>query len=196
MLKIITLAAAAAITFVAVSDSAFAAGPAQFARSLQHFSSKTLPEGKYALAPFAFMRFCAANPTDCRGEGRKVTIAWKGKTRSLIHRVNWTVNRKMIPLNDAVESWDAGRGAGDCEDNALTKRRELIKLGIPSSAVRIATARTSRGIGHAVLIVSTSAGDMVLDNRTSAIKLWNRTDLTFLRVASVENPRIWKAVSR
>jgi len=80
---------------------------------------------------------------------------------------------------------------GDCEDFALTKRKKLIEMGWSSRSLRIAVALTGRGEGHAVLIAKTSEGDLVLDNRTSAIKDWRRTDLQLVMLQSKDNPQQW-----
>lgn len=196
MFRFARIALAATLPFLVISEAAFAAGPAQSARGHALSSYKTLPVGSYALAPFAFMRFCVDNPDDCQGGQKPVRISWNGASRTMVAKVNARVNRTMIPRNDVAESWNADALAGDCEDYALTKRRALIRLGVPASALRIATARTANRVGHAVLVVNTTAGDMVLDNRTNSIRLWKNTDLDFLRIASAEDPRIWKAVSR
>ncbi|WP_236759154.1 transglutaminase-like cysteine peptidase, partial [Agrobacterium tumefaciens] len=76
-------------------------------------------------------------------------------------------------------------------DYAVTKRQRLLRAGWPSGALRIATARTSTGIGHAVLVVSTSQGDLVLDNRTNVVKPWKAVDLKWIKIQSHENPRVW-----
>lgn len=194
MFRFARIALAATLPLLAISEAAVAAGPAQAARGHALSSFKTLPVGNYALAPFAFIRFCVDNPDDCRAGQKPTRVSWTGASRSLVAKVNSRVNRTMIPRNDTVESWNADTAAGDCEDYALTKRRALIRLGVPASALRIATARTANRVGHAVLVVNTTAGDMVLDNRTNSIRLWKNTDLDFIRIASAENPRIWKAV--
>jgi predicted transglutaminase-like cysteine proteinase len=70
------------------------------------------------------------------------------------------------------DRWEADVAAGDCEDYALTKRRKLIALGWSARALRIAVARTASVEGHAVLVVATSQGDLVLDNCTMAVRGW------------------------
>ena len=92
---------------------------------------------------------------------------------------------------DAGDVWQVGVAAGDCEEFALTKRRNLIALGWPSRALRIAVARTGSGEGHAVLVVKSSRGDLVLDNRTDEIKPWTQTDLRWVKIQSGDNPRLW-----
>lgn len=194
MNNLLKSAVAATMMALTMSSTVQASGPAGAGRGLSTANTTMISLGRNTLAPFAFMKFCVKNPQDCQASHQASRIAWNSTARSLVGKVNRLVNRTMIPMNDVVETWNAGGASGDCEDNALTKRRALIKLGVPSSALRIATARTSSGAGHAVLVVSTDAGDMVLDNRFDRIKPWKKTDLQFIRIASAQNPMIWNAV--
>jgi len=43
-------------------------------------------------------------------------------------------------------------------------------------------------------VVKTSKGDLVLDNRTSAIRPWKNTDLRWVKIQSPDNPRLWLAI--
>ncbi len=58
--------------------------------------------------------------------------------------------------------------AGDCEDIALLKRRDLIEKGWPVGALLMTVVRQANGEGHAVLTVLTDRGDLVLDNLKSS----------------------------
>ncbi len=71
-------------------------------------------------------------------------------------------------------------GFGDCEDYALTKRRDLMTAGFPAPALRIAVVLTDRNERHAVLTVATDRGDYVLDNLTSTIRNWDDTDYLWI----------------
>jgi predicted transglutaminase-like cysteine proteinase len=190
----ISVALATALACAISVQTASATGPAQGARQYYWFAERNLPIGDYTLAPFAYVRFCAVNPEDCRG-GTEKRVSWNAAMRGLVSRVNRQVNRSIRPVNDVDDSWNIATSEGDCEDFALTKQLALINEGLPSAAVRIATAITARGVGHAVLVISTSAGDVVLDNRMDSIKLWYQTDLSFIKIASAENPRIWQSVA-
>ena len=77
------------------------------------------------------------------------------------------------------------------EDYALTKRQQLLNAGWPSGALRIATARLNNGVGHAVLIVSTTKGDLVLDNRTNVVKPWFAAQLRWVKIQSPQDPNKW-----
>lgn len=152
-----------------------------------------ISEGSNTLAPFAYIRFCVDNPDDCRPSA-PTTVSWDKPTRALIASANRRVNHSIRAVNEAGDRWTAGRKSGDCEDFALTKRRDLLALGIPGSALRMAVALTPSGEGHAVLVVSTNDGDVVLDNRFDRILAWHKTDLSWLKIASADNPKIWRSV--
>ncbi|PZU82895.1 MAG: hypothetical protein DI528_18475 [Shinella sp.] len=156
--------------------------------------------GRQTLAPYAHVRFCVKNPDDCQVknslQGNMVELTPAKKLE--LQRINRLVNRSMRPQNDEPgnDEWTVGGTTGDCEDYALTKRRRLVEAGWPTKALRLVVARTAAGEGHAVLAVATSDGDLILDNRTVAIKEWRRTDLRMLKIQSGENPRQWFDVSR
>lgn len=150
-----------------------------------------LQEGLNTRAPFAFIRYCVASPEACR-VGGSGNLEWTSEMQALVARINTSVNRTIRPVNDrAGDVWQANVAAGDCEEFALTKRERLLKMGLPASALRMAVATTASGEGHAVLVVSTPSGDFVLDNRLDRILLWHQTDLTFLKIASSADPRLW-----
>ncbi|MNL88581.1 hypothetical protein D3C87_2183760 [compost metagenome] len=64
-------------------------------------------------------------------------------------------------------------------------------MGWSAKALRIAVTKTPAGKGHAVLVVKTDRGDLVLDNRMNEIKSWTDTDLRWLMIQSGDDPRIW-----
>lgn len=157
-----------------------------------------LSPGARILAPFAHVLFCHQNPGECTVKTEPVAARGvaEGTRLSQLDEVNRSVNRTIIPTSDdpAVlggDRWELSPVSGDCEDFAITKRHRLIALGWPSSDLRLAVAVTKAGEGHLVLVVRTSTGDLVLDNRTNAIKPWNRTGLAWSKIQSAENPRVW-----
>jgi predicted transglutaminase-like cysteine proteinase len=122
------------------------------------------------------------------------------KSFSELQRINLLVNRSIEPKKDGMDRgladrWSLDGRSGDCEDYALLKRKRLLDLGWPSSALRIATALTPKGIGHAVLVVRHEGQDLVLDNKTGAIHLWSQTRYRFLKVQSELDPRAWMLVA-
>ncbi|MEF2072030.1 transglutaminase-like cysteine peptidase [Consotaella aegiceratis] len=142
------------------------------------------------LAPFAYVKLCMTSPRDCRGGGSEIARI-DDKTFSRVDGINRSVNRSIRPRNERGDTWQADVKAGDCEDYALTKRRRLIEMGLPASAMRMAVVKTGSGEGHAVLVVRSNRGDLVLDNRTNAIREWYKTGLVWLKVQSGSDPSRW-----
>lgn len=59
---------------------------------------------------------------------------------------------------------------GDCEDFAIAKYAALKHLGVPESRMRLAIVQdTIKNIPHAVLIVYTDGGPVVLDNQVKSV---------------------------
>ena len=71
---------------------------------------------------------------------------------------------------------------GDCNDYAVTKRHELLKSGLPSSALRLSVTKTATGIGHRVLVVATIKGVLFMDRLADAIQPWQSTDYQWLKI--------------
>jgi len=140
--------------------------------------------------PLGYKLMCLKHPEECKGGGKSKVIA-DAAIMATLKRVNASVNRSIRPRNDgAADVWTVGASAGDCEDYVLTKRRQLIRAGLPASSLRIAHVKTRRGQDHAVLVVRTSKGDLVLDNLTSAIKPMSQTGHRVISMQSA-NPRKW-----
>jgi predicted transglutaminase-like cysteine proteinase len=144
-------------------------------------------------APLGYNLMCLKHPnsTECKGGGSGQVSA-TGDVMATLKRVNAAVNRSIRPRNDASGSdvWTVGASAGDCEDYVLTKRRQLIKAGLPASSLRIAYVKTRQGEGHAILVVVTSKGKLVLDNLTATIRPLSQTGY---RIVSMQgaNPNNW-----
>lgn len=160
--------------------------------------SKYLVARANTLAPMGHVMFCAKHPAQCRASGA-ATVRLDAKRMRELRSVNRHVNRRIRAVNDSRlggfgDKWSLAPRAGDCEDFAITKRAELIRRGWPSRALRLAVARTPSGEGHAVLVVRTTGGDLVLDNRRSSVLPWNRAGLTWLKIQSQSNARRWQAI--
>jgi predicted transglutaminase-like cysteine proteinase len=156
-----------------------------------------------AMAPMAHTRFCLDYPQECRPE----RIMFRGGVAKLhserwadLIEVNRTVNRAIRPeRNDggvASERWLIAPGAGDCNDYAVTKRHELIRRGWPARQLLLAEVVVAGGEHHLVLVVRTSAGDLVLDNLNGNIRTWSSTRYRWVRVQSPRNPLFWSTLSR
>ena len=87
----------------------------------------------------------------------------------------------------------AGPRMGDCEDYVLEKRRALIARGLPSSAMSIAVVTTHWGETHAVLLVDTDKGEMVLDSLSSWILGWQDAPYQWVERQVPGAPMVWVA---
>jgi predicted transglutaminase-like cysteine proteinase len=76
----------------------------------------------------------------------------------------------------------------------LLKRRRLMQLGWPASALLVTVVRDEHGEGHAVLTVRTQQGDYILDNKTNGIKLWHQVGYQFIMRQSYLNPMVWMSL--
>ena len=80
--------------------------------------------------------------------------------------------------------WTIAPSLGDCNDSAVTKRHELLLGGLPAKALRLSVVKTDFGMGHVGLVVSTTKGDIVLDNLTDTIRSWHQTEYQWLKIQS------------
>lgn len=139
-----------------------------------------MPSGEAAAVPAGYVSFCIRFVDQCQTSATNSVVldntVWK-----TLNQVNTSVNDAIWPEDDQrhygrAEYWNIPTdGLGDCEDYALTKRKELAAAGYPISALRIAIVVTGQGERHAVLTVATDKGDLVLDNLNDDVKVWNST---------------------
>jgi predicted transglutaminase-like cysteine proteinase len=112
---------------------------------------------------------------------------YSGDIRTLT-TLNRRVNRSIRRASDdaqygRAEYWTVPQGrdaTGDCEDYVLAKRRALLDAGVSPEALSIAVVRTRRGEMHAVLLVATEGGEMVLDNLSPWIVPWTEAPYEWL----------------
>ncbi len=149
------------------------------------------------LAPFQHVRFCLRYPSDCKSNpAENDRIDLSAETSELLNRVNHSVNLSIAPMlksygSNLDDGWTIAPGAGDCNDYAVTKRHELLESGLPSKALRLSVVKTASGIGHLVLVVVTTKGDLVLDNLTEVIRPWQNTDYHWLKIQSATDSKYW-----
>jgi predicted transglutaminase-like cysteine proteinase len=136
----------------------------------------------------AWVTFCQSYAAECavdRSEPARISLT--AATWATIVAVNRRVNRSVEPMTDqdhlhVADRWDlAEDGIGDCEDFQLLKRHLLAQAGLPRRAMRMTVVIDEKGEGHAVLTLITDRGDLVLDNKTSAILPWHRTGYVFIK---------------
>ena len=181
MKKIVVAAAFSAIAVFGTVDAAFAN------RQGQGF----VQESVSSRGPASFQIFCQFNPHECKPGGESKVAVDEGIMR-VLSRVNSRVNRSIRPKLDSpfVQVWRINPSSGDCKSYAISKRHELIRAGLPASALRIAYVKTRRGEGHAVLVVKTDQGDLTLDNLTGEIKLFREAGYRVVAMSGAD-PRRW-----
>ncbi|MCR6673272.1 transglutaminase-like cysteine peptidase [Devosia ginsengisoli] len=126
------------------------------------------PAALAAPPPIPFGFFCAAHPADCQ-PARASSIELTDEAMAILKSANRQVNRSIRPARDAADAWELNPASGDCEDYALSKRHLLLGAGIDAGALRIGIGEAV-GETHAVLIVITDRGPLVLDNQIGAIR--------------------------
>ena len=147
--------------------------------------------------PIGHSEFCKTHRSEC-GANRRVVdveVLTEARWQSLI-AINDRMNRDIVPVTDAdlyrvEEFWTYPDGYGACEDIALAKRRELIADGWDASTLLMAVVREKNGEGHAVLMVRTDRGDLVLDNQDGMVRVWTDTPYQYIKRQSQRNAAEW-----
>lgn len=155
-----------------------------------------LPEARPTLAPFAFVKFCMANPDQCVGDNSEQRVTLSPEAWAELRAINTEINSRIQP--DAAKGsydWTLEGSTGNCNDFAVQKRKALIEAGFPASALALSVVITPEGIGHLVLTVRTDRGDFVLDNLRTAVVAWNRTGYRWIKRQSAADPKIWVALA-
>jgi predicted transglutaminase-like cysteine proteinase len=167
-----------------------------------HALAKTawIGDGDLALAPAGFRDFCERSPAMCDlvgGDGDAVALpdlVWIGLEK-FNHKFNsWINYQSDASTFGRSDYWTVAEMAGDCEDIALAKRNALIAAGWPAAALWLAIGRDATGDAHVVLIVRSDRGDVVLDNRDDALRLWYQVDLEWLARQTPGDRRYWRLV--
>ncbi|GEP09514.1 transglutaminase-like cysteine peptidase [Methylobacterium gnaphalii] len=144
--------------------------------------------GQPARPVAAWSDFCARMPGECTVDPSEPTqIVLTSSVWRLLSSINRRVNQRIKPVTDmahwgVVDRWDyPDDGFGDCEDIQLLKRRMLVERHVPRRALRLTVVIDEIGEGHAVLMVRTDRGDLILDNKTNTILPWQRTGYSFVK---------------
>jgi predicted transglutaminase-like cysteine proteinase len=138
------------------------------------------------LAPFQHIRFCIRYPS----------VELTPDLFDLMDTVNDEVNSAISPAakrygSNLGDGWNIAPISGDCNDYAVTKRHALLQRGVPSRSLRLSVVKTASGIGHLVLVVSTTKGPLVLDNLANSIRPWHVTGYQWLKIQSADNANYW-----
>ena len=150
--------------------------------------------------PVGAAEFCKTNRGECGPAARAVDVEMLSDASwQQLLGINDQVNGSIVPvtdkdLYDVTEFWTYPAGRGDCEDFALEKRRQLIAMGWDASTLLMTVVRQRNGEGHAVLMVRTDRGDLVLDNQDGRVLLWKDTPYQFVKRQSQTDSRKWVGI--
>lgn len=61
------------------------------------------------------------------------------------------------------------QGYGDCKSISVAFRNAMVEQGYPADAMLLALGTTEKGIGHMVVVIKTTTGDLVFDSRLKRI---------------------------
>ena len=150
----------------------------------------------------AWVEFCQRMPAECAVDPSEPSVVrLTARTWNAMVAVNARVNGSLRAVTDdehwgIADRWDLPTdGAGDCEDFQLLKRRLLVQEGLPRRAMRMTVVIDGRGDGHAVLMIRTDRGDLILDNKTNAIRPWFETGYVFVKRESQDHVS-WVSLGR
>lgn len=166
----------------------------------QDYASPLMRVFGHAQPPYGFVDFCQRTPRECAQGAQEEQRFFASRERmAQLDAVNRTVNHEIEPVTDVehygvADYWTIPLTKGDCEDYVILKRKRLMALGWPASALLITVVRDERGDGHAVLTVRTMQGDFILDNKTDEIKIWHRTRYDYIMRQSYLDPRVWMSL--
>jgi predicted transglutaminase-like cysteine proteinase len=175
------------------------ADPASISRG-QDYASPFMRVFGLAQPPYGFVSFCERAPQECaQGPQEEQRFNATAARLAELDTVNRAVNHEIEPVTDieqygVTDYWTIPTTRGDCEDYVLLKRKRLMQLGWPASALLITVVRDERGEGHAVLTARTVQGDFILDNKTDEIRVWHLTHYDFVMRQSYLNPRLWMSL--
>lgn len=183
---------------VAVGMATFTLAMPAHADQVDFTNPAFAPAGGITSIPVGASEFCKANRSECTANPHAVGAA--GLTEAgwaELVQVNNVVNAAVTAITDedyykVAEYWAyPDDGYGDCEDFALAKRKALIEAGWNPSTLLVTVVRETKGTGHAVLMVRTDRGDLVLDNQDGRILLWNETPYQYLKRQSQADAGQW-----
>lgn len=137
----------------------------------------------------AWFKFCERYGSECDVDpSEPSTVTLTTRVWRTLNSVNRQVNASIRPTTDlehwgVVDRWDVpADGAGDCEDIQILKRKVLSEQhGLPRRAMRMTVVIDEQGEGHAVLMIRTDEGELILDNKRNAILPWHETDYVFVK---------------
>jgi predicted transglutaminase-like cysteine proteinase len=183
---------------VAIGMAAFILAMPAHADQVDFTNPAFAPAGGVTSIPVGASEFCKSHRNECKANPNAVGAMALTEARwAELVQVNNVVNSAITAITDedyyqVAEYWAyPDDGYGDCEDFALAKRKALIAAGWNPSTLLVTVVREAKGTGHAVLMVRTDRGDLVLDNQDGRILVWNETPYTYLKRQSQADAGQW-----
>ena len=140
-------------------------------------------EAAIVTPPKGFNDFCRRHADYCAGfaSAQAMRVELTDTLLKQIDLTNRHANSAILPLHEGSvkDHWKFPQLTGDCEDYCLLKQRALAEAGVPMGAMPIAAVRSPEGEWHAVLLVQTDRGTLVLDNVRDTILFHDQTDYAF-----------------
>jgi predicted transglutaminase-like cysteine proteinase len=177
------------------------ATPAGAAQRVDFGNAAFAPVTGATSIPVGHAEFCKRFPRECGMNATVVEdVTLTPQNWQQLLAVNTRYNLSIVPETDqqlyhVAEFWTYPQGYGDCEDIALAKRRQLMADGWPASTLLMTVARQANGEGHAVLMVRTDRGDLILDNQDSEVRDWRESPYHFLKRQSQADAGRWVAIA-
>ncbi|MDY8109706.1 transglutaminase-like cysteine peptidase [Fulvimarina sp. 2208YS6-2-32] len=186
-IQTVTAIVLAAIAFTSVADRAEA-------RPIH------MPTTEITSQPIGHYEFCRRYAERCAPQRASGPIGLNDALWNKLVEVNAAVNASIFPREDIEihgqpDVWSYPSVEGDCEDYALLKQYMLERAGIPASNLLITVVLQTNGEGHAILTVRTDRGDLVLDNLSDRISVWNETEYTYLKRQSERHAGQWIGIT-
>jgi predicted transglutaminase-like cysteine proteinase len=136
--------------------------------------------------------YCAQQPPSaaqpfwdsfCNGDATPTTVALTPDRWDELQSIQTAVDASTTYVPS--DSWDPLSSAGDCKTFASRTTLALLERGWPAGAVRVATAfvndgSAQNGASHAVVLVDTDHGTIVLDSRQAGPRPWESLSYIWL----------------
>lgn len=164
-----------------------------------HAEGPSMRLGGRTSQPVGHFDFCKRLPSECAFHRSKADLTLTTRLRRVLLSINTKVNSMVLPMSDIEhngkdEVWAYPKKYGDCEDYVLLKRKMLMSAGIPQGNLLITVVRQLNDEAHAILTVVTDHGDLILDNLTNNIYVWNKTGYRFIKRQSEYHAGQWVAI--
>ncbi|MCV9964808.1 transglutaminase-like cysteine peptidase [Pararhizobium sp. BT-229] len=151
--------------------------------------------------PRGYFELCKEHPKVCEVQSKATDpVSLSTEQWQEVRRINRAVNDTIQHATDQdlygrEEVWAFPETAGDTEDFALLKQRQLTERGIPSSSLLLTVAIKPNGDGHALLTISTSEGDFILDDETNEILSWGKVPYKFIKRQDPTHSARWVKIA-